>query len=91
MIAGFPLRIPRSLGYRAKPARWDAAKPGDAMTANSGQPNDFVQMLVASGGLSLPLILVREVHSLRAAELAALLLDEIAQSRLGCSLMALPA
>jgi predicted nuclease of predicted toxin-antitoxin system len=40
--------------------------------------HDFVQMLFASGGTSPSLILVREVHSLRAADMAALLLDALA-------------
>ncbi len=40
--------------------------------------HDFVQMLFASGDTSPSLILVREVETLRSAELAALLIDALA-------------
>jgi hypothetical protein len=42
--------------------------------SNSAGDHDFVQMLFASGGTSPSLILVRDVHSPRAADLVALLL-----------------
>jgi predicted nuclease of predicted toxin-antitoxin system len=40
--------------------------------------HDFVQMLFASGDTSPSVILIRDVESLRSAELAALLLDALA-------------